>query len=109
MKNRLFKLFAVFAVLAMLATAIPATAAFASTDHEFRFQATIQALPSGGGLIGNWKVGGRVVRVSAATQIDQTDGAAVKGATIRVEGWKLKDGSVNATSIDVLSLKPSGK
>jgi hypothetical protein len=108
MKNRLFKLFAVFAVLAVLATAIPATAAFASTDHEVRFRGTIQALPSGG-LIGDWKVSGRTVHVSGATQIDQTDGAAVVGAKVLVEGLKQKDGSVIATSIDVLPSKPSGK
>jgi hypothetical protein len=107
MKGQMFKLFAVFAVLAVLATAIPATAAFASTDHEIRFQATIQALPSGGGLNGVWKVGGRTVHVSAATQIDQTDGKAVKGATVLVEGLKLKDGSVKATSIDVIPTNPS--
>jgi hypothetical protein len=108
MKGRLFKLFAVFAVLAVLATAIPATAAFASTDHEFKFQGAIQGLPSGG-LIGDWKVGGRTVHVSAATQIDQTDGVAAKGAKVRVDGLMQKDGSVNAISIDVLQSKPSGK
>jgi hypothetical protein len=107
MKARLFKLFAVFAVVAVLASVIPATAAFASTDHEYRFQGAIQALPQSGGLIGSWKVRGRSVHVSAATQIDQTDGSAVKGAKVLVEGWLLKDDSVNATSIDVIPSNPS--
>ena len=109
MKARFFKMFAVFAVLAVLAMAIPATAAFASTDHEFRFQGAIQALPQGGGLTGDWKVGGRTVHVSTATKIDQTDGLAIKGAKVLVEGLKLKDGSVNATSIDIIPSRPSGK
>ncbi len=106
MKTRLFKLFAVFAVLAVLASVIPATAAFASTDHEYRFQGAVQAMPAGG-LIGTWKIAGRTVHVSAATQVDQTDGTAKLGAKVIVEGYKLKNGSYNATSIDVLALQPS--
>lgn len=107
MKVRLVTLFTVFAVLAVLASVIPATAAFASTDHEYRFQGTVQALPAGGGLIGAWKVGGRTVHVSSATQIDQTDGTAKLGAKVIVEGLRLRNGSYNATSIDVLALQPS--
>jgi hypothetical protein len=104
MKNRLFKILAVLVVLASL---IPTTAAFASTDHEMRFTGAIQSMPRNGGLIGVWKVGGRTVHVSAATQIDQSDGAAAKGAKVVVEGLRQKDGSINATSIDVLPTRPS--
>jgi uncharacterized protein DUF5666 len=96
------KLFAVLVALTVLASVIPITAVFASTDHEFRFTGKIQALPQKGGLTGDWKVGGRTVHVSTATQIDQTDGVAAQGARVYVEGWKLKDGSINATSVDVL-------
>ncbi len=101
-------LFTLLAVLAVLATLIPTTAAFASTDKEVKFTGTIQSLPQKG-LIGDWKVSGRTVHVSAATQIDQSDGAAVKGAKVTVEGLKQKDGSITAMSIDVLAKHNSGR
>ncbi len=104
MKTRLF---ALLAALTVLATLIPTTAAFASTAHEFQFTGVIQSLPQKGGLSGNWKVAGRTVHVSAATVIDQTDGAAKLGAKVLVEGWKQKDGSINATSIDILPARVS--
>jgi Domain of unknown function (DUF5666) len=105
MKTRLFTLLAVLAVLAML---IPTTAAFASTDNQVQFTGKIQSLPQNG-LIGIWQVGGRTVHVKATTQIDQSDGAAVVGATATVEGRLRKDGSVKATSIDVLAKHNSGQ
>lgn len=104
MKTRLFTLLAVLAVFTVLMTQLPVHTAAASTDHGIQFNGTIQRLPAHG-LLGAWNVNGLKVRVSAATKIDQTDGKARKGAQVQVEGYKLADGSIRATSIDVL---PSG-
>lgn len=104
MKTRLLKL---FAVLALMVAVIPAGSAFASGPKEYHFYGTIQGLPNTPGWIGNWKVGGRTVHVTTATQIDQTDGAVAKGAKVLVEGYRQKDGSFKATSIDV-NPSPSG-
>jgi hypothetical protein len=106
MKTRLLKL---FALLALTAALIPAGSAFASSPKEYYFYGTILSLPKTPGWIGNWKVGGRTVHVSTATLIDQTDGAVAKGAKVLVEGYKFKDGSINATSIDVNPSPALGK
>ncbi len=105
MKTRLFTILAVLAVLAVLATQLPVnTAAAATLDGGLQFNGTIQSMPAYG-LRGLWNVSGLKVRVGAATKIDQVDGKAIKGAQVHVEGYKLADGSIRATSIDVL---PSG-
>ncbi len=106
MKTRLFTLLAVLAVLAILATQLPVnTVAAAPRDPGLQFNGTIRWMPAHG-LLGTWNVNGLKVHVSAATKIDQTDGKAVKGAPVHVEGYKLLDGSIRATSIDVLPSAP---
>lgn len=67
---------------------------------ETRFEGAIESLP-GGGLIGDWRVAGRTVHVSSATEIRQDDGPAVVGAQVEVRGTPLPDGSTNATRIEV--------
>ncbi len=104
MKTRLFTILAVLAVLAVLVSQLPINTASASTDRGLQFNGTIQSMPAHG-LRGAWNVSGLVVHVSARTRIDQTDGKAIDGAQVSVEGYKLADGSIRATSIDVL---PSG-
>ncbi len=108
MKTRVFSLFAVMAVLAILAIALPAAPTHASTDNQVQIQATIMSLPATGGLLGRWTVGTYTVHVKSNTQIDQTDGKAQVGATVCVEGYFKSDGSIRATSIDVLAA-PSGQ
>jgi|GEM_PF-1039221 len=73
-----------------------------SGEGEISFQGLIESLPAGG-FIGDWRVGGHTVHVSAATEIRQDDGAAVVGALVEVRGTTLADGSTDATRIDVLS------
>ncbi len=104
MKTRLFTILAVLAVLAVLAMQLPVNTAAASTDKGYQFNGTIQAMPAHG-MRGAWNVSGLKVRVTATTHVDQTDAKAAKGAKVYVEGFKLSDGSIRATSIDVL---PSG-
>ncbi len=106
MKTRLFTLLAVLAVLALLATQLPVNTASASTDPGFQFNGTIQSLPAHGGLMGKWMVSGLKVHVSTATLIDQADGRAIRGARVHVEGYRLANGSIQATSIDVLPSTP---
>ena len=67
---------------------------------ETRFEGAIESLPSVG-LIGEWRVGGRTVHVSAGTEIRQDHGAAVVGAQVEVRGNSQPDGSINATRIEV--------
>jgi hypothetical protein len=69
---------------------------------ESSFQGTIESLPAGG-FIGDWRVAGRTVHVTAATDIRQDHGAAVIGAQVEVRGSTQSDGSTNATRIEVLS------
>ena len=69
---------------------------------ETSFQGTIQSLPNGG-FIGDWRVAGRTVHVSAATEIRQEKGPAVVGAQVEVRGTTQADGSTNATRVEVLS------
>src|SRR5215510_8269477 len=40
-------------------------------DNDFEFRGVIEALPNTPGFIGDWKVSGRTVHVSAATKLDQ--------------------------------------
>ncbi len=108
MKVRLFTVLAVFAVLVVLASQMPTTAALAAPAREFTYTARVQSMPTNG-MLGTWKIGGRLVHVTAATTIDQNDGAARKGARVQVEGFKQKDGSINATSISVIASNPSGR
>jgi len=74
---------------------------------ESSFQGAIESLPAGG-FIGDWRVGGRTVHVTAATEIRQDHGAAVIGALVEVRGATQPDGSTNATRIEVLSQDGGG-
>jgi hypothetical protein len=69
---------------------------------ETSFQGAIESLPNAG-FIGDWRVGGRTVHVSAATEIRQDNGPAVVGAQVEVKGTTQPDGSTNATRVEVLS------
>jgi subtilisin family serine protease len=74
---------------------------------ESSFQGAIETLPAGG-FIGDWRVGGRTVHVTASTEIRQDHGAAVIGALVEVRGATQSDGSTNATRIEVLSQGSGG-
>ncbi len=77
--------------------------AFASEDSDFQLTGAIETLPGASGFIGDWKVNGRTVHVSGSTKIGQSNGQVAVGATVRVEGLLLNDGSVNAKEIEVKS------
>ena len=73
-------------------------------DGRDELKGVIEALP-GTGLVGNWRVGGIIVHVSAETIINREHGAAEVGAFVEVAGTRRPDGSIDATRIEV---KPSG-
>lgn len=71
-----------------------------------RFRGPIEALPTSG-LIGQWKIGGRTVDVTAATRLDGESRAKV-GAIAEVGGIKGTDGVVTATWVKVESRSGPG-
>ena len=84
-------------------SAIGVTAAVSDgdDDNDFEFRGVIEALPNTPGFIGDWKVSGRTVHVSAATKLDQEDGKVMVGANVKVEGAVQTDNSVKANEIEV--------
>ncbi len=69
-------------------------------DGDFQFSGSVMTLPNNG-LIGNWVVGGRTVKVFVTTEIRQDKGPVVVGAFVEVRGIPQADGSINATRIEV--------
>src|SRR5262249_44142379 len=53
-------------------------------------------------LTGTWTIAGKTVNVDASTEIDQENGSIGVGATVKVEGTTLMDGSVHASQIEVV-------
>ncbi|MDX2042662.1 MAG: DUF5666 domain-containing protein [Acidobacteriota bacterium] len=67
---------------------------------DFEFTGIIQTLPNAAGLVGDWKVAGRIVHVTSGTQLKPTDGQFVVGKFVRVEGCKQNNNSVNGKEIE---------
>jgi hypothetical protein len=70
--------------------------------REVRFEGFVESLPSIG-LIGDWKIGGRTVHVSAETRIKQKRIAITVGVFVEVKGTLETDGSITAIRIKVTS------
>lgn len=66
------------------------------------FFGAIEQLPPSG-LVGVWKVSGKLVTVTTATELDTGDGPFVVGATVKVEGWAQSDGAIEAHEIETTS------
>jgi len=62
----------------------------------------VETLPAGG-VIGDWKVAGTIVKVSAQTEIEQDAGPVAIGSCVEVEGTRNSDNSIAAKEIDVKS------
>ncbi len=77
-------------------------------DDEFEFKGIIESLPSTPDLVGDWRVGGRTVRVNAATEIERDYGMVMVGAFVEVEGALQADGSVMANEIEVKQGRSGG-
>lgn len=61
----------------------------------------IDSLPDTTNLVGDWKVDGRTVRVSAATFIKREHGTVAVGVLVEVKGALQADGSIDAAVIEV--------
>jgi hypothetical protein len=72
-------------------------------DDDFgriEFEGFVQALPASG-FVGDWRVSGLLVHVTASTEVEQDDGPIVVGTAVEVKGSLAADGSVTATRIEV--------
>lgn len=75
-------------------------------NPQAKFSGIVEKLPSTTGRLGDWTISGRIVHVTATTQIKQERGEVGVGSVVEVEGTRQNDGSVNATKIEV-KLNPS--
>ena len=73
----------------------------AGDDGRDELKGAIESLPAGPGFVGDWRVSGRTVHVTATTILDQEHGAFVVGAIVEVKGTMRADGSIDATRIEV--------
>ena len=70
--------------------------------EDRHFTGVIEALPTGGGTIGTWRVSGLTINVTAATKIEAEGGAPAVGATVRIEGVQGANATViNASEINL--------
>lgn len=68
-------------------------------EHELEVLGTVTQLPASG-LIGDWRVGGRLVRVTTSTVLDAEHGAFAVGVTVEVHGRADTVGALVATRIE---------
>jgi cytoskeletal protein CcmA (bactofilin family) len=96
------------ALLAVMFAALSVGAVLADGSHETKFTGVIESLPGTAGFIGDWKVSGKTVHVTSATQIQQDDGKVAVGATVKVEGATRTDGSIDARQVEVKEAASGG-
>lgn len=65
------------------------------------FRGAVEVLASTPGWIGDWRVGGRTIRVTGTTAIDQERGTVTLGALVEVHGTTRPDGSLLADRVEV--------
>ena len=73
----------------------------AEGENEIEFTGIVESLPSTPGLIGDWRIGGRIVHVASATSIENEHGPVAVGVMVEVEGIQRADGSIDAIKIEV--------
>jgi len=72
-------------------------------DGQPTFKGTIESLPNASGFIGDWRVGGRTIHVTAATKIEAEIGPVAVGAFVEIKGTLRSDGSIDAAKIETKS------
>lgn len=86
---------------ALLATRIELHAGNGAPAPALRFWGAVEAMPATTTMpIGLWRIGGRLVSVSASTTIRQNDGLLGPGAIVEVSGWAQRDGVVLAHEME---------
>jgi Domain of unknown function (DUF5666) len=69
-------------------------------DDDAELEGIIEALPPTG-VIGAWRVSGRTVIVTEATEIDRDGQTLAQGLWVEIEGTDQPDGSIVASEIEV--------
>jgi cytoskeletal protein CcmA (bactofilin family) len=106
MKSNFFRIASLATLILVLSLANTAFAAHHDDDNKFT--GVVENLPGAAGFVGDWRVSGKTVHVTGLTIIEQPDGQAAVGATVKVEGSTRADGSVDAKSIEVKQGASSG-
>lgn len=81
----------------------PSQVAFAAVRAqagEIDLDGVVEAMPATG-FVGTWRVSGRTVIVTDATEIDQEEGLLAVGMLVEVEGVEQADGSILARELEV--------
>ena len=87
--------------LAVLALATCLFTNFAAAkDGVVEIKGTVTAMPASG-FVGDWTIGGKAVRSTAETVIDQEDGPLELGAKVEAKGTPGEGGVLVATKIEV--------
>jgi hypothetical protein len=69
-------------------------------DDDAELEGIIEALPPAG-VVGAWRVSGRTVIVTEATEIDRDGQTLAPGLWVEIEGTDQADGSIVASEIEV--------
>jgi hypothetical protein len=77
------------------------------SGRQLEFRGVVESLPASG-LVGDWRVSGRIIHASAGTRIRQQHWALSRGALVQILGWLQPDGSINAASIDTKNPRSDG-
>lgn len=72
-------------------------------DGRDELTGAIESLPSTAGFVGDWRVNGRTVHVTAATVINQEHGPVAVKALVEIKGTIRTDGSIDAATIEIKS------
>lgn len=85
-----------------ISTRPPSKCGTPSPDNSVEIFGPVTQLPASG-LIGDWRVAGSLVRVTAQTKIDQDGGPVTLGSCAEVKGTRNADNSLAASKIEVSS------
>ncbi|HSF25593.1 MAG TPA: DUF5666 domain-containing protein [Blastocatellia bacterium] len=66
---------------------------------------SIQSLPTGSSLIGDWRISNQTVHATSSTRLKTEHGPFAIGTRVKVKGFRLADGSIVATKIQVRDSK----
>jgi uncharacterized protein DUF5666 len=76
-------------------------------DGRDELMGMIESLPGTAGFVGDWRVSGRAVHVTASTVINREHGSVAVGALVEVKGTQHTDGSMDALTIEI-KFNPGG-
>jgi hypothetical protein len=74
---------------------------------EVEIHGAVEALSADPAFVGDWKVAGVTVHVTATTRIHTEDGTLTLGAFVEVKGTRRADGSIDAERIELLWAPPT--